>query len=159
MELSESDKSRTRFHLGLASLTGVPAQDVRTIELAMQTIRDTVIRDYIISALDRCDRAYQLTEMASDPAVSKNLFIGDINRSQINFDLNKGIADFEENYLTEVDRLAHMLHAPNYRRPEIAKYRKEWLDGAYVQPIPGPADTATISKIEAIELISGGSGF
>jgi len=28
-----------------------------------------------------------------------------------------------------------------------------------MQPVQGPADTAIISKVESLELISGGSGF
>jgi hypothetical protein len=159
MELSNQDKSRARFHLGFASPTGIYEQDVRQVELSFKDIRDRYTYDQIITAIDRCDRTYEKTDMTLEPATEKQVYVGDLNRAKINFDLASAARQWNEVYLLEVDKLAVILHVPNYRRPEIAEIRRERTGAVYVQPIPGPADTATISKVESLELISGGSGF
>jgi hypothetical protein len=159
MELSDIDKSRARFHLGFASPTGIYEQDVRQVEQSFVDIRDRYTYDQIITAIDRCDRTYEKTDMTLEPSHEKQLYVGDLNRAKINFDLAVSARQWNEVYLSEVDKLSVILHVPNYRRPEVSEIRRERTGAVYVQPIPGPADTATLSKIESIELISGGSGF
>lgn len=159
MELSNQDKSRARFHLGFASPTGIYEQDVRQVERSFLDIRDRYTYDQIITAIDRCDRAYEKTDMTLEPANQKLLYVGDLNRAKIDFELASSARQWNEVYLMEVDKLAIILHVPNYRRPEISEIRRERTGAVYMQPVPGPADTATISKVESLELISGGSGF
>jgi hypothetical protein len=159
MELSNSDKSRARFHLGFASPTGIWEQDVRQVEASFKDIRDQYIFDQVINALDRCDRTYLKTDMTLEPATTKQLYVGDLNRAKIDFDLSLAARQWGEVYLIEVDRLALILFVPNYRRPEIAETRRERAGAVYMQPVPGPADVAIISRVESLELISGGSGF
>ena len=159
MELSEEDKSRGRFHLGYASPTGIYEQDVRQIEQSFTDIRDLHTYQRILDQLDRCDRAFDQTDITKEPGVRKTLYAGDLNRARVDFELATAMRQWQEYYLTECDMLATILHVPNYRRPHIAAARRERYGSVYVQPIPGPADTATISVLDSLDLISGGTGF
>lgn len=143
----------------MAAPTGIPEQDLRVIERSFTMIRDRTIFNYILKMLDRCDKAWNLTDISGEPGTSKLIYVGDINRSRVDFDLNTAIQSFNNNYLDEVDRLAQILYVPNYRRPEVAKIRKDFHAGIYVQPVPGPADTCVMSQYDAVNLISGGTGF
>jgi hypothetical protein len=159
MELSNQDKSRARFHLGFSTPTGIWEQDVRQVEQSFTDIKDLYVYDQIINQIDRCDRAFEKTDMTLEPAQEKQLYVGDLNRAKLNFDLAVAARQWGEVYLLEVDKLAIILHVPNYRRPDVAELRRERAGAVYMQPVPGPADTAIISKVEALFLLSGGSGF
>jgi hypothetical protein len=143
----------------MASSTGIDEGDVRAVEQAVVTIRDKTIYDYILSQLDRCDRAYSMTEMVNEPAYKKLLYTGDLNRARIDFEIAESSRLWNENYLLECDKLGKILNCPNYWRPEVEQQRRQRLAAVYVYPIDGPADTCIISQLDAIELISGGTGF
>lgn len=159
MRLSERDKSRARFHLGFATSTGIDEGDVRQVEQSFVTIKDYHIFIMIVLQLNRCDAAYAKTDMTGEPAIDKLVYVGDLNRAKAEFRLSQAARDWEEVYLMEVDKLAQILWVPNYRRPEVETQRRQRAGTVYVQPIPGPADTAIISQHEALILLSGGSGF
>lgn len=159
MRLSEHDKSRSRFHLGYAGTTGINEQDVTQIEQAMDQIRDSYIFGQVVNLLDRCDRAYLKTDMTTEPATEKQLYVGDLNRAKIDFSLATAARQWNEVYLMEVDKLAQVLVVNNMKRPDIAERRQDRASGVYIYPVPGPADTCIISIIDSTSLLCGGSGF
>lgn len=159
MQLSEYDKSRARFHLGVASPTGIPEQDARQFEQSFIDIRDLYTHRRIVEQLDRCDRNFTATDVTNEAALQKQIYLGDINRTRADWEVAGASRLLNEVYLIEVDKLAIILHVPNYRRPDIANIRRERAGAVYFQPVPGPADTAIMSISESILVLSGGAGY
>ena len=159
MYLSSDDKERVFIHLGMASRTGIDEGDVRAVEEACQTIWSKTVLNLILDQLDRCDRAWANKEMINEPAYKKQLYAGDLNRSRIDFELAQSARLWNENYLHECDILGKILNCPNYWRPEVEAERRQRQAAVYVTPIKGPADTTILSKIEAITILAGGTGF
>lgn len=145
--LSELDKSRTRFHLGYGA--GTPAGDRARLEEAMNGLADDYEVNRVRNMLDRCDRAYELTEQNQTGRFeTRELYVGDINRSIIK-ESNRDSKRWIENYLREVDALAfHPLWVPNYRREENLRYRFARIGAEYIKAVPGPADTCVSDRIQ-----------
>ena len=157
MQLSEYDKSRTRYHLGYNSGAQIPAGDRGKLEEAMALIPDEYWHDQIIYHLKRCDVAWKASAAIPDDFLegttsrlnpSRQEFItGDVQRHISTSDPLKGDSYFREIYLREVDRLAESLYVPNYRRPDVQRYAFERSGGEYVMALPGPADTSVGSRL------------
>tara|TARA_R110002020_G_scaffold535_2_gene2696 strand:- start:1095 stop:1589 length:495 start_codon:yes stop_codon:yes gene_type:complete len=157
MQLSEYDKSRTRYHLGYNSGAQIPAGDRGKLEEAMALIPDEYWHDQIIYHLKRCDVAWKASAAIPDDFLegttsrlnpSRQEFItGDVQRQISTSDPLKGDSYFREIYLREVDRLAESLYVPNYRRPDVQRYAFERSGGEYVMALPGPADTSVGSRL------------
>lgn len=145
--LAELDKSRTRFHLGYGA--GTPAGDRARLEEAMNELGDNYEVNRVREILDRCDRAYELTEQnQSGRFETKELYVGDINRSIVR-ESNRDSKKWWENYLKETDLLAfHPLWVPNYRREENLRYRFARIGAEYIMGVPGPADTCVSDRIQ-----------
>lgn len=161
MKLTDLDQSRCLFHLGCASTAGVPAGDVSRFYEAFNDIQNDYMMNKVREQLDRCDRAWELSELANDGGrfQTKSLYAGDLNRSIINISA-KDNRVWTENYLIESDHLAQMLWVPNYRRTEEAlRFRFSRDGGEYIMSIPGNADTACVSRVEATKLFAGSFGF
>lgn len=146
--LSELDKSRCRFHLGYGA--GTPAGDRARLEEAMNGLQDNYEFNRVIELLARCDRAFQLTEQnALGRYETKELYVGDINRSIIRESATQSARRWWENYLMETDLLAfHPLWVPNYRREDNLRYRFSRTGAEFIKAVPGPADTCVSDRIQ-----------
>ena len=155
MELSEYEKSRTRFHLGFNAGAQIPAGDRARLEEAMAMIPDENWYKEVLNHIARCDNAWDRSEYfppagGGDIGVNPSrleVIAGDVERSISTSDPLKGDAYFREIYLREVDRLAETLYVPNYRRPEVRRYAFERSGAEFIMAVPGPADTAVGSRI------------
>lgn len=147
--LSEEDKSRTRWHLGYVAYSGIPESDAAQLEDAMGELPDNWTVLQIIKSLDRCDRAWENSELGNSGFTTKELISGDINRSVIKTS-NENARFWRENYLAEVDNLALVLWVPNYRRIDI-NYRGTRESGEWLQRLPGIADSCVMTRIWAYE--------
>jgi len=158
MQLSEHEKSKVRFHLGINSGAQIPAGDRSRIEEAMALVPDELWYNEIIYHIGRCDRAWKASAAIPDDYFEENgtkqlnptrqeIIAGDVNRSISTSDPLKGDEYFREIYLREVDRLAETLYVPNYRRPEVRRYCFERAGSEFIMAVPGPADTAVGSRM------------
>jgi len=152
LELGDYEKSRARFHLGLNTGANIPAGDLARAEEAFARIPDSHFYDRIVGHLDRCDKAYRLSEVlqsSDQPRPSRvERVTGDTERAYFTSDPLKADRDYWEIYLREVDRLAETLYVPNYRRPDVRRYAFERSGAEFIMAIPGPADTAVGTRID-----------
>lgn len=148
MELSQFDKSRTRYHLGYFTIS-VPAGDYARLEEAMNTIPDSFFYDKVVLHLDRCDRAEKKTFLYDDepPATRLETIRGDVDRTIRSTALLQALKESAEVYLYETNRLAMILYVANYKDPEQARYRYERSGAEFIQALPGPADTAVGTRV------------
>ena len=146
MQLSQFDKSRTRYHLGYFTVS-VPAGDYARLEEAMNTIPDSYFYDKIVLQLSRCDTAEKRTEVATSPSTRIESIIGDVVRTIRFSNAKEALKVWDEIYLYETNRLAGILYVPNYKDPYQARYRYERSGAEFIQALPGPADTAVGSRV------------
>lgn len=151
MELDNYNKSRCRWHLGVNTGANIPAGDVARLEEAMARIPDSYFYDRVIEHLDRCDKAYavsQVFRVADQPQPSRiERITGDTDRAIYQSDPLKAAKDYREVYLREVDLLAETLYVANYRREDVRRYAFERAGAEFIMAIPGPADTAVGTRI------------
>ena len=151
MELNEYDKSRCRYHLGYNSGANVPAGDFAAMEEAMARIPDSIWYSKITEHLDRCDRAFKITEILKDssqPLPSRiETIIGDTNRSIFQSDPLQALKTYREIYLAETDYLAESMYVPNYRREEVRVHAFHRPGVEFIDAVPGPADTAVGTRL------------
>lgn len=158
MQLSDYEKSKVRFHLGINAGAQIPAGDRARVEEAMALVPDELWYEEIIYQIARCDRAWKKSAAVPDDIFDEGgsngfnptrteLISGDVNRSITTSDPLKGDDYFREIYLREVDRLAETLYVPNYRRPEVRRYAFDRSGSEFIMAVPGPADTAVGSRI------------
>jgi len=158
MELSELEKSKTRFHLGFNNGAQIPAGDASRLEEAMALIPDSYWYEQVQYHIKRCDIAWKASAALPDDYLEPNgtralnptrteLIAGDVNRSISTSDPLKGDEYFREIYLRECDRLAETLYVPNYRRPEVRRYAFERSGAEFIMAVPGPADTAVGTRV------------
>jgi hypothetical protein len=148
--LSNDNKSRCRWHLGYIGYAGIPEGDAIQLEEAMNTIADSYTVGRIEGLLDRCDRAFDLTEIGASTYTSKELITGDINRSVIKTS-NSDIKQWRDNYLDESDQLALALWVPNYRRIDTEDRREGRESGEWIKRLPGIADSCVGTRIWVTE--------
>ena len=151
MQLSEYDKSRCRWHLGFNLGANIPAGDTARLEEAMARIPDSYFYDRITGQLDRCDKAYRLSQVfqsgdAPQPSRIERI-TGDTERAIYQSDPLKADRDYWEIYLREADRLAESLYVANYRREEVRRYAFDRTGADFIMSIPGPADTAIGTRV------------
>lgn len=146
MNLSEFEKSRVRYHLGYY-VVSVPAGDYARLEEAMNTVPDSYFYDKIVIQLGRCDTAEKKTEVALTPSTRVENIAGDVDRTIRSSNAKEALKVWDEIYLYETNRLAHILYVPNYKDPMQARYRYERSGAEFIQALPGPADTAVGSRI------------
>lgn len=129
----------------------IPAGDVARLEEAMARIPDSYFYGRVTEHLDRCDRAYRLSEVflsADQPQPSRiERITGDTERAIFQSDPIKSSRDYWEIYLREVDRLAETLYVANYRREEVRRYAFERSGSEFIMSVPGPADTAVGTRV------------
>ena len=151
MELNDYDKSRCRFHLGYNTGANLPAGDIARLEEAMARIPDSYFYSRVIEHLDRCDKAYKLSQVfrvETQPQPSRiERITGDTDRAIFQSDPIKADKDYREIYLREVDRLAETLYVANYRRDEVRRYAFARSGGEFIMSIKGPADTAVGTRV------------
>jgi hypothetical protein len=151
LELSTLDKSRCRFHLGMNSGGGVPAGDLSRLEEAMARIPDSYWYERVIDHLDRCDRAWRISEVLGSPDGPRpsriERFTGDTERAIFQSDPLKADRIGRELYLAEVDRLAETLYVANYRRDEVRRYALMREGTEFINALPGPADPAVGTRV------------
>lgn len=151
MELSDYEKSRARWHLGLNTGANLPAGDIARFEEAVARIPDSYWYARITEHLDRCDKAYRVSQIFRDetqPQPSRiERITGDTERAIYQSDPVKADRDYWEIYLREVDRLAETLYVPNYRRDEVRRYAFERAGAEFIMAVPGPADTSVGTRL------------
>lgn len=154
MEFGTYDKSRCRFHLGFNVGANIPAGDIARLEEAMCRIPDEYWMGQLLNHLDRCDKAWKLTEVfrnEEQPMPSRvERITGDTDRAIYQSDPIKSERDYREIYLREVDRLAESLYVPNYRRDEVRRYAFERAGAEFIMCVPGPADTAVNTRVAQV---------
>ena len=105
----------------------------------------------VIEHLDRCDKAYKLSQVfrvETQPQPSRiERITGDTDRAIYQSDPVKADKDYREIYLREVDRLAETLYVANYRRDEVRRYAFDRAGSEFIMAIKGPADTAVGTRI------------
>ena len=151
MELDEYQKSRCRFHLGYNVGANLPAGDLARLEEAMARVPDSYFYGRITDHLDRCDKAYRVSEVLRDETLPTpnriERITGDTERAIFQSDPVKADKDYRELYLREVDRLAETLYVANYRREDVRRYAFERSGAEFIMAIPGPADTSVTTRI------------
>ena len=158
MELSDYEKSKVRYHLGINAGAQIPAGDRARLEEAMALVPDELWYNEIIYHIKRCDIAWKASAAIPDDYGTEGgsnllnptrteVISGDVNRSISTSDPLKGDEYFREIYLRECDRLAETLYVPNYRRPEVRRYAFERSGSEFIMAVPGPADTAVGSRM------------
>ena len=161
MKLPQPHRDRCYFHLGYSNKAGIPLGDLSRLEEALDTIQSDYFYNKVLEQLDRCDRAWELSELAGNDGsrfLSKNSYLGDINRTILT-ESSKDFRIWRDNYLVESDHLAHLLWVASYRREESLRYRFERGGGEHVAVIPGVADTAAVSRVEATIRYGGSFGY
>ena len=160
MELSTLDKDRARFHLGYTSYAGIDAGDVAQLEEAVQDIRSDYSLCRIIEQLDICDDAWESSKATREAFRFdvRESYAGDINRTILR-DTTGNVKRWWEIYLWETDQLANLLWTPNYRQPDIQRYRYQRAAAAFVRAIPGVADTSVSSRRLEFQQLAGSFGF
>lgn len=160
MKLQEPHRDRCYFHLGYGNAAGIPAGDLSRLEEALDTIKSNYMLQKVLEQLDRCDRAWELSELANDGGrfQTKSLYQGDINRSIINVSA-KDNRVWWENYLEEGRRLAQLLWVPYYYDEESLRYRFERTGADFIATIPGCADTVAVSRVDSVGRYAGSFGF
>ena len=151
MELSDYDKARARFHLGYNVGANLPAGDIARLEEAMARVPDSYFYSRVIEHLDRCDKAYRVSQVfrvEDQPQPSRiERITGDTDRAIFQSDPLKAAKDYREIYLREVDMLAETLYVANYRREEVRRYAFERAGAEFIMAVPGPADTAVGTRV------------
>jgi|TARA_B100000965_G_C19058714_1_gene526874 hypothetical protein len=151
LELNDYDKSRCRFHLGYNTGANLPAGDIARVEEAMARIPDSYFYNRTTEHLDRCDKAYKVSQIfktESQPQPSRiQRIVGDSNRAIYQSDPMKAAKDYWEVYLREVDQLAETLYVANYRRSDVRRYAFERSGAEFIMAVKGPADTAVGTRI------------
>lgn len=151
MELDEYQKSRCRFHLGYNVGANLPAGDLARLEEAMARVPDSYFYGRVTDHLDRCDKAYRVSEVLRDETLPTpnriERITGDTERAIFQSDPVKADKDYRELYLREVDRLAETLYVANYRREDVRRYAFERSGAEFIMAIPGPADTSVTTRI------------
>ncbi len=151
MELSPYDKSRCRYFLGYNNGANIPAGDLARLEEAMARIPDSYWYTRIVDHLDRCQKAWDLSQVfrISDQPMPSRIerIVGDTDRAIYQSDPLKADRDYREIFLRETDRLAESLYVANYRREEVRRYCFERAGAEFISALPGPADTAVGTRI------------
>jgi hypothetical protein len=154
MRLSDYDKSRAAFHLGYNVGAQVPAGDVARFYEAAERIPDQHWYDRITNQIDRCDRAWDASEVMKNvastgqiaPSRTQRIF-GDTNRAIEISDPVAADNQHREVYLRECDRLAETLYVANYRRDEVRRFAFARSGTEFINALPGPADTSVTCRI------------
>lgn len=117
----------------------------------MARIPDSYFYSRVIEHLDRCDKAYRISQIfrvEDQPQPSRiERITGDTDRAIYQSDPLKAAKDYREVYLREVDLLAETLYVANYRREEVRRYAFERAGVEFIMAIPGPADTAVGTRV------------
>lgn len=117
----------------------------------MARIPDSYFYSRVIEHLDRCDKAYRVSQVfrvEDQPQPSRiERITGDTDRAIYQSDPLKAAKDYREVYLREVDLLAETLYVANYRREEVRRYAFERAGVEFIMAIPGPADTAVGTRV------------
>jgi hypothetical protein len=157
MRLDDYNIDRAAFHLGMTPGTMVPAGDMARFYEAVNRISSTNFYDRIVRQLDRCDRAYDASEVLKEVATEGTLapsrlqvITGDTNRFLSVSDPLNADTQYWEIYLRECDRLAEVLYLSNYRREMVRRYAFERSGGEFIMSVPGPADTSVQTKLAAV---------
>jgi len=137
--------------LGYNTGANLPAGDIARLEEAMARIPDSYFYNRTTEHLDRCDKAYKLSQVfksETQPQPSRiQRITGDTDRAIYQSDPIKADKDYREIYLREVDRLAETLYVANYRRDEVRRYAFDRSGSEFIMAIKGPADTAVGTRV------------
>lgn len=129
----------------------LPAGDIARFEEAVARIPDSYWYERVTEHLDRCDKAYRVSQVFRDetqPQPSRiERITGDTERAIYQSDPVKADRDYWEIYLREVDRLAETMYVPNYRRDEVRRYAFERAGAEFIMAVPGPADTSVATRL------------
>lgn len=117
----------------------------------MARVPDSYFYSRVIEHLDRCDKAYKVSQVfrvEDQPQPSRiERITGDTDRAIYQSDPLKAAKDYREVYLREVDLLAETLYVANYRREEVRRYAFERGGVEFIMAVPGPADTSVGTRV------------
>ncbi|NBX58751.1 MAG: hypothetical protein EBT64_09775, partial [Gammaproteobacteria bacterium] len=117
----------------------------------MARVPDSYFYSRVIEHLDRCDKAYRVSQVfrvEDQPQPSRiERITGDTDRAIYQSDPLKAAKDYREVYLREVDLLAETLYVANYRREEVRRYAFDRNGAEFIMALPGPADTAVGTRV------------
>jgi hypothetical protein len=157
--LSELDKSRVYFHLGLGCRAGCDAGDLAEVEQACTTIPDDYTHGRVKQQLDLCDAAWDKARLGGEGRfTTREIYQGDLNRAI----LRESASDdrvWKEQYFNEVEELAQLLWVPNYRMAGADRFRFTRAAGSFISCIPGNADTSVSSRRLEFSQLAGSFGF
>lgn len=161
MKVPQPHRDRCYFHLGFTSGAGIPAGDLSRLEQSLDEVKSDYFLQKILEQLDRCDRAWEASELAGPEGIrfqTREKYGGDIDRGIIR-ESSKDHRIWWENYLAEGRRLAQILWVPYYYDEASLRYRFERGDGAFINSIPGPADTSSGTRKYWAVTLAGAFGF
>ena len=157
--LSAIDKGRVYFHLGYGSLVGIDAGDIARVEQACNEIYSDALKLRIINLLDIADETYEQTYLVRNEWFdSKDIIIGDTNRSSRRVEPIKQQRIFQEEYSRVCRDLAKLLRVTNYNDPNSWQWTHDRNAQAYIKLIPGVADTSTASRAIEVQKFASGIG-
>lgn len=161
MKVPQPHRDRCYHFLGYGNAAGIPAGDLSRLEEALDTVKSDYLMQKLLEQLDRCDRAEQASELTGPQGIrfqTREKYGGDIERGIVR-ESSKDQGIWWEAFLKETDRLAQQLWVANYQRESSLRYRFERSGGAFIDIIPGVADTCGVSRMEGTIRYAGSFGF
>ena len=147
VKLSVQDFNRVTWHL-CYNAGSIPTGDWGRLQEATNNIPSKQFHDRIVEALNRCDRAYQASELLSNPRTRIEEIGGDVVRVIGISEAEQAKETYDRNYLKECDALAQCLFVPNYRNPIQLRYAFERSGAEYLDLGNGPPDTCASDKLQ-----------
>lgn len=157
--LSFKDKERVYFHLGYGSRVGIDAGDIARVEQACTEVYSDDLKLRIIHILDIADKTYAQTYLVENTWYdSKDLIVGDSNRSSRRVEPQKQQQIWQAEYSRICRDLAKLLRVTNYNDSNAWQWTHDRNSQAYINIIPGVADTSVASRAIEIKQCASGIG-
>lgn len=159
--LSFLDKERVYFYLGMGARTGIDVGDLAQVEEACNNIYSDYMKTQVLDQLDVCDAAYEAMKATKTTTVrfgTKEFYTGDVNRTILREQI-KDVRMWRENFLDETRTLARMLHCPNYNEDGWQQNMYNRSGAAYINSLPGIADTSVASRRAEFSQLAGSFGY
>jgi hypothetical protein len=159
--LSQRNVERVFWHLGYGGRQNIDAADIARVNQAVQEIPSDYLKTRIIEMLDLCDRAWDNLNLSTNDGYStKDIIGGDLNRTTIRTDAADQQKIWYREYIRLTDLLARELAVANYQHDDMNRYRHDKYNvGAYINVIPGVADTSVASRAVQKKLLGSAFGY
>ena len=159
VSLGTIDKERVFFHLGYGSRVAIDAADIARTEQACTEIYSDYLLSRIIDLLDILDETWEQLNLSRNTWYdTKEIHIGDVNRSSQRAEPQRQQRIWQSEYNRLTNELAKMLRVTNYNDPNAWQWTHDRNAQAYINVIPGPADTSVESRIISVARLGSGVG-